>query len=379
MHADSPVEKQDVEANRVAHRLKEALESLPKASAPAEKGLKPKLKERQGLKNSLLERLVLKSFLNDIVFGTKEELAIGEKFDGFNDIYREMVMGKKSLWKPFHEIVSKKIAIPLAAGKENQSIIGYHFSKESKAKEKDTSKEKPLALILTGSFSASENYAAPLVTSYLEEGFDVLVVDPVGFGESQAAGSPNPENFLASAEAAAKYVHSELKVPNKNVVLHGYSLGGLAAAHVASLKENRGMHLVLDRCPASSQAEAEKFMKLTLPLLIGSVAAATAGKIVESCVPYDLEKLLPKIKGNVFIAQADLANGEATNSKLRNKGSSAYALVEKLERAHKLDKVAITKSLEEGEHVTDYSETWMRKTVSKTNQDFRVWLHKLSS
>jgi len=372
-HEATPVEKQTHEQEAVAHRLKEALANLPKENI-APSGTKPKevseLKGAELYKSNLLQRIILKSFLCDIVFGTKEQLAIGEVYRGFNDIYREMVLGKKSPWKPFHEIVTKKIEIPLSTQADGSKIACLKFAKEGGAK------DKPVALIITGSYGPSETYAAPIVKSYLEEGFDVLVIDPVGFGESANQGSPTPENFLKSAEAATAYMRNELKVPNSKAVIHGYSLGGFAAAHAAGLKENEGMNVVLDRCPASSKVVAETFMKSTLPILIGSIGAKAAGKIVDSCIAYDLKELLPKIHGKVFVAQTDLAGDEAKSSNVRKKGFSAYALIEKLERKHKLDKVAITKSYEEGEHMTAYSDTWMRKQVSKTNKDFKAWLHK---
>lgn len=177
------------------------------------------------------------------------------------------------------------------------------------------------------------------------------MVDPVGFGASQKAGKPTPENFMKSAEDGAQYVQKHMQKNNEKVVVHGYSMGGFAAAHVAGLKENEGMHVVLDRAAASSRLIAENEISRTA----GKVVGKLAGNITQSVIPYDLKETLPSLKGRVLVVQAD----------------SKQAMVEAA-RLVKEMKPQLSQKVEEpvresDEHITNFNDTWTQKQVAAKN------------
>jgi pimeloyl-ACP methyl ester carboxylesterase len=358
--------KHEAETIVLASKLAQALNNSLQKQEPQEAVISPAVKKLKTSKPNIFT-----AFVSDIVFGTKKELATGEEIIGYNNMFREMVKGQRSKIPAFRDIHSEKIEIGLSNAPNSPKIVAIKFTKEV------AEHIKPMALIITGSFNAPEVYAAPLVKAYLDEGLDVLVIDPVGFGASQQAGSPSPENFLQSAEAAARYIREGLHIPNRFVVVHGYSIGVFAAAHVASLKVNDGMSAVLDRGAKSAEAVAIESVQASLPGVLGDVGAKVAGAIVHAAVHYDLKETLPNIHGKVFLAQTDLTPEELASEKKRKKGSSAYGFVESQQKKHKLDDVKITKVLEAGEHITSYSETWTRKPSSQANIQFKAWLHEV--
>lgn len=362
--AHTPLQAHEEDEVRLSSRLESALKgALPNQEAKPIKNASTLQKENIH-KDPLLSRIILKSFLSDIVFGSKDTRASKEEFDDFNSVYRELVKGKDSKIASFRSIDNQKISIPY----RDSSIAATRFTKGA------DNPGKPLALIITGSFFAPEVYAAPLVKTYLDQGFNVLVIDPVGFGESQQVGEPTPANFIESAECAANYIRESLKVPNNKVVIHGYSIGGFAAVHLASLPENDGMNPVLDRCAASAEAIAVSDVKSHLPPLIGTVVAKIAGSFVKALVPFNLRKTLPKVHGKVFLAQTDLSDDEKRSEKKRMKSGSSFALVEKLESKKALRGVEITKVFDSGEHMTNFQETWVQNPLLSTTIEFKKWL-----
>ena len=65
-----------------------------------------------------------------------------------------------------------------------------------------------------------------------ERGSDVLLAEYRGYGQSE--GSPSARGVELDGDAALRYVRDERGVPEREIVVHGQSLGGAVAAHVLS-------------------------------------------------------------------------------------------------------------------------------------------------
>lgn len=285
--------------------------------------------------NNLLERVCLSAFLRNTAFGSQSQLSQEMEAREFKDLLEpRSILGS--------DLSSQKVIISLS---DKQSITAYRMERKRSDDDPNKKTDRPVALIITGSFGPAGAYAAPLARAYLDQGYDVLVVDPVGFGASQKAGKPTPENFMKSAEAGAQYVQKHMQTKNDKVIVHGYSMGGFAAAHVAGLKENEGMHVVLDRTAASSGLIAQSEISKTA----GKVVGKLAGKITQEVIPYDLKETLPKLKGRVLVVQADSKGGM----------EEAARLVQNMKP--KLSPKVEDPVWEGGKHITEFSKTWTQK------------------
>jgi len=67
---------------------------------------------------------------------------------------------------------------------------------------------------------------------FTELGFDVLLFDYRGYGDSE--GSPDEEGTYLDAEAAWDHLVSERRIPAQRIVVYGRSLGGAVASHLAA-------------------------------------------------------------------------------------------------------------------------------------------------
>ena len=71
-----------------------------------------------------------------------------------------------------------------------------------------------------------------------DQGMDVYMVDYRGYGAS--TGTPSEQGLRLDAETISRYVQ-ESGVPRSRIVLHGYSLGCVAALHVATTTDDYAM------------------------------------------------------------------------------------------------------------------------------------------
>jgi len=67
--------------------------------------------------------------------------------------------------------------------------------------------------------------------SYLAKGYDVLAINIRGFGGSD--GTPSESGMYEDAKVMYKYLANDLGIKPENIMLHGYSLGAVAAARLA--------------------------------------------------------------------------------------------------------------------------------------------------
>jgi len=89
--------------------------------------------------------------------------------------------------------------------------------------------------------------AMDLVTEIYELGFSVLIYDYAGYGTSE--GKPGVSQTKLDIEAAYQYLISVEKIPAKNIIIYGRSIGGGPSVHLAS--KNKVGGLVLESTFAS--------------------------------------------------------------------------------------------------------------------------------
>lgn len=103
----------------------------------------------------------------------------------------------------------------------------------------------PTAIFFSGSHGITEEYSPPFIKKLQDDGYNVIVFNYQGFGGSD--GAPSPQGIKNDATAVYNWVqenHDQYGLDNENILAYGYSLGGSAAAYLASRAE---VNLVLDR------------------------------------------------------------------------------------------------------------------------------------
>ncbi len=80
-----------------------------------------------------------------------------------------------------------------------------------------------------------------LLEVYRDEGFSVFAYDYRGYGTS--GGRTTEENTYEDADAAYGYLVKELKISPDRIIVHGRSVGGALAMHIASRQKVAGLVL----------------------------------------------------------------------------------------------------------------------------------------
>lgn len=98
------------------------------------------------------------------------------------------------------------------------------------------------------------SYRQHLITAILDAGASVFIYDYSGYGLSQ--GKPTVPQALSDSEAAYNYLTDVKKIPLKDIVLYGESLGGGMVAHLLQTKDAGG--IILDSTFTSVLGLAKK-------------------------------------------------------------------------------------------------------------------------
>lgn len=148
-------------------------------------------------------------------------------------------------------------------------------------------KPRPVALICPGRDMSFPAYKSVAV-SYLMRGIDVMLFDYPGVGKSK--GTPTDHNTKLAAETCYQYLVKEKKLQNRDILVHGHSLGGGIASDLAARR--KGVHLFLDRSFTSFTRVSQDKFPLMKPLikLIGPRIAN-----------FNNSANLPKVEGMVAI------------------------------------------------------------------------------
>lgn len=178
-------------------------------------------------------------------------------------------------------------------------------------------------LVCAGSHRSYENYTIPMVQAFKSMGYNVLLFNYEGFGNSE--GEASEEGVYRSVEAAYQYLRQEKHCEEDQIVAWGYSLGSGA---VADLGLRHKVDLVIDRGFSSMSDIAYQ---------VAPQGRKMIAKIVFMIGAYfDNLSKLKRCSGRLFIAQGlqdatmKVESQGAIFKKLveESKNSSAYVEVE---------------------------------------------------
>jgi len=145
-------------------------------------------------------------------------------------------------------------------------IHGWHFPV------KDPLASRGIILFFHGN-AGNISHRLENIRLLIDEGIPVFIVDYRGYGLSE--GIITEEGMYRDAESAMDWLVAERGIPAQRVVVFGRSLGGVAAVHVASVRQVAGAIL---ESTFSSLSEASRIFFPILPadLLLGRHMDSTA-------------------------------------------------------------------------------------------------------
>ncbi len=109
--------------------------------------------------------------------------------------------------------------------KDSETIKGWEITTSDST--------APWVLFLHGNAGNISDMTHPERAKYYNQyGYNVLLIDYRGFGES--TGKPSEQGLYIDAMAAFDYLSITKAIPNKKIIIHGWSLGSGVATHLAS-------------------------------------------------------------------------------------------------------------------------------------------------
>jgi alpha/beta superfamily hydrolase len=166
----------------------------------------------------------------------------------FTFIASRLGIGKKSQVSITDEAAREKLKTQKNAQQvdfrteKGEKIEGMYFSDGD---------DRKTILLCSGSHQSFEFYTEPMINKFRSLGYNVLVFNYTGFGNSE--GSISEEGVYRSSDAAYRFLVKDMQIPRANIICWGYSLGGAAATHLAA---KHGIDIVLDRTFSSASRVA---------------------------------------------------------------------------------------------------------------------------
>lgn len=137
-------------------------------------------------------------------------------------------------------------------------------------------------IFYSGSGSSNESQIQEVLNFYLSKNIAVVGINYTGFGsdnsQKMSSGKIRESMLYADAQKIYDYVNKKLNVNSENIILHGFSLGGAMAAHVASSvteKNHKLCGLILQSSIKNSSHSANLCLKNKNGMirLIGTIGA----------------------------------------------------------------------------------------------------------
>ncbi len=133
----------------------------------------------------------------------------------------------------FENLIAQKIII-------DNRLQGYKYTSANAQSQELAGK---YVIFYSGSGSSNTFQICDVAEYYTKKGATVIGVDYEGFGKSGekvSSGKIRQENIYKDAVATYDYVRQNLNISSSDIIIHGYSLGGPVAAHVASKASVKG-------------------------------------------------------------------------------------------------------------------------------------------
>lgn len=185
---------------------------------------------------------------------------------------------------------------------------------------------KPTILFCHGN-AGNISYYQEVIDTFSSKGYGLLLVDYRGYGKSQ--GAPSESGLYKDVNTALRFLKEKEKIPNRNIVIWGWSLGGAVVTEAASHEKYKAVILqstftnikdealyVFQQQSQSSISRAiirflvdnliyytkfdtkSKVVKIESPLLIAHDMPDT---VIPARMSYELAKLNPKAE--LFISK----------------------------------------------------------------------------
>jgi abhydrolase domain-containing protein 17 len=151
----------------------------------------------------------------------------------------------------------------------------------------------------------------PLLYSLYSWGFSVFAYDYRGYGTSD--GKPSEHNAYQDADAAYRYMTQQLKIPPKQIIVYGRSVGGGSATELATRHSPAGLILEstftsafrvvlpFPLLPFDKFTNLDKIRKVNCPVLI---MHGQADRIISIQHGQKLYEAVPDIKMSLWVADA---------------------------------------------------------------------------
>jgi len=248
-----------------------------------------------------MERLVYNRFLEEAVFGPKALREAKPTGDAQNYLANTLY---------------EEVSIPYTPTQNLTGLLFGRYDETGKALPFD--KGSVTCLVLSGTGAPLEAYVMGIIEGYRNEGCQVLAVNYVGFGNNAHLGSPSATNVFACAEAALTFLFNR-GVHDDSLLVHGYSMGGVAAARLA---QKYNTHLVVDRTSISTEEIAYAMLtQQRQTTAMQRFVCCMAAKVAMYGVPFSIAESIGKVRRKIFVVQEQ----EPVTQKI-----GALPLVEKL-------------------------------------------------
>lgn len=227
----------------------------------------------------------------------------------YNNIYFPIKKIENNINFDYEEVIFNSI--------DNTKLSGWYFpAKENK---NSIGKNMPVIILSHGNWG-NVSYFTNLVIPVVKNGYNVFIYDYRGFGKSK--GFPYENGLYKDLEAAIKYINSEKKVKNKDIILWGLSIGGGVVSKIAA--ENGGDNfkaVILQSTFSSIQDMGVQVIQKSTHM----EKAGTIAKIYPNFQKYDTYSRIDKIKSPLFIihSKGDTKIPYQMSEKLAQKNKNA--------------------------------------------------------
>lgn len=168
------------------------------------------------------------------------------------------------------------------------------------------SEEAAGCFILVHGWGSNRSVMLRYADSLLAKGYDVLLIDVLGHGESDSIQKQvSIETFVISIQAAIDYVETRTHINRHVIYVLGHSMGGLAAS-IVNATDPRLNGLITDSMPTSLESISKSMAgKVTLPYrpfgwLIVSWFLVRGGVFFKARGEWHLEKIFNQQQAPAF-------------------------------------------------------------------------------
>lgn len=220
-------------------------------------------------------------------------VALGYSYKNSDNFFQRCVIGSNSNFlkvTPTENVYFTEINI-------DNELHGYEY--KAKVVTGDACLSGKYVIFYSGSDLSNAIQINDILDFYISRGATVIGVDYNGFGmgdDQISRGKIRQASIYSDAEKIYNYVVKHYQVKSSDILLHGYSLGGPVAAHVAasvSGKENKLCGLILQSSMKNTAHAAYEISKSVCNSLLVRILGSVGGYLFADS--FDCEKELKRL------------------------------------------------------------------------------------